>query len=185
MPIYVIPHMQQDGKNCWWWAIKMIKHYHRNLADKSEIDIALKRMNLVFKSPEGGLSSDEIEKLKDYNFSPVPLSMFGPEKCSATDLETTLQQLGPLFCGVFTNQFSWKSNHALVISGAGYDPDKQESIFWFNDPASETGPNPWPLDFLLMLTKFIDLKTGEKVIPRVTPLWYYSGARLQIHPGEA
>jgi len=178
--------MQQDGKNCWWWVIKMIKHYHRALGrdDPYGIDIAIKRMTLMLKSPEGGLSSDELTKLRNYNFSPVPLRMFGPDDCAAADLASTLDRLGPLFCGVFTTQFSWKANHALVISGADYDKAKEEGIFWFNDPASETGPSQWPLDFLLMLTKFIDLDTGKMNTPTVTPLWYYSGPRLQIHPGE-
>jgi hypothetical protein len=179
--------MQQDGKNCWWWVIKMIKHYHRKLGrdDPLELNIAIKRMTLTLKSPDGGLSSDELTKLRNYSFSPVPFGMFGPENCSAEDLESTLDRLGPLFCGVFTTQFSWNSNHALVISGAEYDEAKQEGIFWFNDPASETGPNQWPLDYLLMLTKFIDLSSGERIAPSVTPLWYYSGPRLEIHKGES
>lgn len=184
MSKYVIPHMQQDGKNCWWWAIKMIKHYHRRLGENDSFDILIKQMKLIAKAPQGGLSPDELTKLKNYKFAPVPLTMFGPEKCSAADLATTLDRLGPLFCGVFTTQFSWKSNHALVISGAEYDQAKDEGIFWFNDPGSETGPDQWPLDFLLMLTKFIDLDTGKPVTPTVTPLWYYAGERLGIHQGE-
>jgi papain like cysteine protease AvrRpt2 len=185
MSYYVIPHLKQDGKNCWWWAVKMIKHYHRKLAAEWQEMIDLKRALLTMKSPNGGLSVTELDRLRQYNFAPVPYSLFGPSKKSGRDLEVALDRLGPLFCGVFTSQFGWSSEHALVINGSGYDEGKNEDIFWFHDPAADSGPNQWPLDYLLMLTKFINVADGSTLTPRVTPLWYYTGTRLQIHKGEA
>jgi hypothetical protein len=184
MSLYVIPHMKQDGKNCWWWVIKMVKHYHRKLGSNGQDLVDLKRSVLTMKAPTRGLSVDDLEKLRNFSFLPVPLTMFGPDNCSGRDLEVTLDRLGPLFCGVFTSQFGWGSEHALVICGAGYDESNEEDIFWYQDPAADTGPSQWPLDYLLMLTKFIDLKDGSKITPRVTPLWYFAGQRLQIHKGE-
>ena len=178
-----VPFYRQRGPNCWYYAMKMVRDYHKRGEPKYQAERQLQIDNKVAVSAGAIGQCNNITA--DIVLVNAGLWRLGKDEFNQnTDgsaLVNLLFERGPLFLPL------WSDNHAQVIVGADQNMFPEEFngdpwIVWLHDPGLEEGydvnglhlvkkglwdihkdENPWAFQ-----RKFS--KHGTAVDPRQVPL---------------
>jgi hypothetical protein len=171
-----VPHFEQAGLNCWWFALQMIRAYHDGLPEDEWV---VRQLEILGDLPttQGISPGDRRTRFPGYNFACVPTRLI-PLPLEGGTIRSLLYNFGPLYVAARTSNFGEPSNHALVLTGID-NTNADEPFVWLLDSSSPEEQNPirWPLDNLIALLGCFE---GWSDITD-SGLWRYSGANARTN----